>query len=298
MTKSLLLVLLALGALAFVACDDPRTPPAASPEPAHTETTTLWQRAVSNNQTISAEFTVQQPLAEIDQPGVDTPARLTIAAYIEPDADVAWYEAIVRDSIPAWQDDFIRYLVSIERFQGIIDSVAGVRALCDTVPESCPDDTSGLIPAEQAAQEQLAPYTDSLAVGMADTTRLGVNRDSLGVVLDNRFTLAMWLDSDTTTAYPEALIDAEGRLGGQQFYLAATDEETNSKGRSFSLDMAQFEAADLRHPGRPIEFNWTTCFIGSSRPCLSVGTHTLHARASGVSQITAAVVLVYAEELP
>ncbi len=291
------LALLAVGVI-ILSCSDPRTAPTTTPEPAHTESITLWQDAVSNGQIIDASFNVRQQLAEIDQPGVDTPARLTIAAYIQPDNDIHWYESIVNDSIPAWTDPFIRYLVAIEGQQGIVDSVAGVRALCDTVPESCPDDTSGLIPAESAALGIISLYQDSLATGQADTTRLGQARDSLGVVLDNRYTLAMWMDSDTTTAYPDGLIDSEGRIGGQQFYLAATNSVTSMKGRSFHIDMAQFDAADLRNPGRPLEINWTTCFIGSTRPCLSVGSHTLHARATGaVTKITAAIVLVYAEEL-
>lgn len=298
MTKyTFLTSVLAFGAL-IMSCSDPRTAPATAPEPAHTETITLWQDAVSNGQTISASFEVRAPLAEIDQPGVDEPARLTIAAFIQPDSDVSWYERIVNDSIPAWNDHFIRYLVAIEVQQGIIDSVAAVRALCDTVPDECPDDTSGLIPAEQTALGIRATYQDSVATGQADTTRLGLNRDSLGVVLDNRYTLALWMDSDTTTAYPEGFVDAQGNLGGQEIYLAATNGVTGMKGRGFQLDLAQFEAADLRNPGRPIEINWTTCFIGSTRPCMSVGTHTLHARATGaVSKITAAIVLVYAEEL-
>ncbi len=298
MTKKLSILLLAAGAVLLFSCADPRTPAALAPELSHTETIVLWEQAVSNNATISADFTVRAPLADINQPGLDEPARLTVAAYIVPDADVYWYESIVGDSIPAWTNAFIRYLVAIERYQGVLDSVAGVRALCDTVPASCPPDTSGLIPAEQSAGLALAPYQDSLAVGVADTTRLGATRDSLGIVLDNRFVLALWMDGDTTTVYPDALLDGAGRLSGQGFYLAATNSETNMKGRGFELDMAQFEAADLRNPGRPIEFNWTTCFIGSTRPCLSEGTHTLHARATGVSRITAAVVLVYAEERP
>lgn len=298
MTRTLTLILLvAIGAVVF-SCSDPRSAPATAPEASHTETVTLWVDAPSNGEVISANFEVKQPLAEIDRPGVDAPARLTVAAYIQPDADIAWYERIVNDSIPAWNEHFIRYLIAIEGQQGIIDSVAAVRALCDTVPEECPDDTSGLIPAEQAALELRAVYQDSVSAGQADTTRLGANRDSLGVVLDDRYTLALWMDSDTTTAYPEGLMDSLGNIGGQEFYLAATNSATGLKGRSFALDLAQFEAADLRNPGRPIEINWTTCFIGSTRPCMSVGTHTLHARATGATtKITAAIILVYAEEL-
>lgn len=299
MTKHILTFLCVVMVIGAVSCSDPRTAPVTAPSPTHTESITLWENAVSNGNVISANFEVRTELAEIGRPGVDAPARLTIAAYFEPDSDIDWYESIVADSLPAWDDSFIRYLVSIETQQGIIDSVNGVRALCDTVPDQCPADTSGLIPAENAALAIQEVYQDSVDAAVADTIRLGQVRDSLGSVVDDRYTLSMWMDNDTTTAYPEALIDEQGRLSGQEFYLALTNSGSGLKGRSFQLDMAQFDAADLRNPGRPIEFNWTTCFIGSTRPCMSIGQHTLHARATGaVSRITAAVVFVYAEELP
>lgn len=299
MTKYLYLFLFLTIAFAVTSCSDPRTAPVLAPDPAHTESHTLWVNAESNGQTISASFNVSAPLAAIGRPGVDTPARLTIAAFIEPDDDVLWYEKIVNDSLPAWDQTFIRLLVAIEVQNGVIDSVNGIRALCDTLPEECPADTSGLIAAEQNAMNIRSTYQDSVDAAVIDTTALGARRDSLGRVVDDRFTLAIWMDADTTTAYPEALSDEEGRLYGQEIYLSLTNSATGLKGRSFYLDMAQFEGADLRNPDRPIEFNWATCFVGSSRPCLSEGTHTIHARATGaVSKITAAVVLVYAEEQP
>ncbi len=299
MTKYIYLLAFGIVSFGVMSCSDPRTAPVLAPDPAHTESITLWENAVSNGQPVSASFEVRAPLAAIGIPGVDTPARMTIAAFIEPDSDILWYESVVDDSLPAWDQTFIRLLVAIEVQNGVLDSVNGIRALCDTIPEDCPADTSGLIAAEQTALQLRATYQDSVEAAVIDTTRLGAVRDSLGRVVDDRFTLSLWMDADTTTAYPEALLDSMGRLFGQQIYLAMTDSATGLKGRSFSLDMARFEGADLRKPDRPIEFNWATCFIGSTRPCLSEGTHTLHARATGaVSKITAAVVLVYAEEQP
>ncbi|MBL0060553.1 MAG: hypothetical protein IPP40_03455 [bacterium] len=87
------LVLLTVGVI-ILSCSDPRTAPATSPEPAHTESIILWKDVVSNGQIIDASFNVRQPLAEIDQPGIDTPARLTIAVYIQPDNDIHWYEKL------------------------------------------------------------------------------------------------------------------------------------------------------------------------------------------------------------
>ncbi|MCB9367851.1 MAG: hypothetical protein H6507_01880 [Calditrichaeota bacterium] len=299
MTKYILTFICAVSVVGVLSCSDPRTAPTSTPNPTHTESITLWEDAVSNGQIISADFEVLSELAQIGHYGIDTPARLTVAAFIEPDADIAWYESVVNDSLPAWDEEFIRYLVAIEEQQGTIDSVNAIRTICDSIPNECPSDTSGLIPAEDAALAIQAVYQDSVDVAAVDTTRLGQVRDSLGLIVDDRFTLALWMDDDTTTAYPEALKDSLGRLGGQEIYLAMTDGRTGMKGRSFQIDLSQFEGADLNKPTRPIEFNWSTCFIGSTRPCMSVGLHTLHARVTGtVSKITAAVVLVYAEDLP
>ncbi|MCB9357951.1 MAG: hypothetical protein H6508_07110 [Calditrichaeota bacterium] len=298
MTKRYLqIAFLIWAAFGVLSCDDPRTPPLTGSEPSNTETVVLWESAASDGSILSAQFEVKRPLSPINFPGVDQPARLNIAAYFRPDADVMLYEQIVNETLPSYDDQIIGYLVGIESAQGILDSVAAVRALCDTLPSECPDDTSGLIPAENAAQPVLAAYQDSLDAAIADTTALGVERDSLGRVLDDRFTLSLWFDDDSTSAYPEALLQEDGRLGGQGLYLAETHAQTGLKGRGFQMDLARFSAADLNLPMRPLEFNWTTCFPGSERPCMSVGTHTLRARVTGAeSYITAAVVFVYAEE--
>ncbi len=119
-TKSILLL---FAGLCIVSCADPRSAPATAPDPAHTETITLWNNEPSDGDTVSAEFVVSAPLAAINQPGIDQPARLTIAAYIRPDNENAWYEGIVNDTFPEWENIFIRYLVGIEAQQGILDSV-------------------------------------------------------------------------------------------------------------------------------------------------------------------------------
>lgn len=291
-------ILLLFAGLLISSCADPRSAPATAPDSAHSETITLWNNEPSNGDTVAAQFVVSAPLAAIHQPGVDQPARLTIAAYVRPDNDNAWYEAIVNDTFPEWESTFIRFLVAIEAQQGILDSVTAVRALCDSLPAECPTDTSGLIGAESDALGIQSLYQDSLAVAVADTTALGDRRDSLGLVLDDRYTLAMWFDNDTSTVYPLGRILADGRLAAQGIYLAETNSSTGLKGRGFQLDLASFEAADLDNPGRPIEINWTVCF-GPDRPCLSEGTHTLRALVTGSeSYITAAIILVYAEEQP
>ncbi len=300
MTKHLYTLLWAVTLIALVmSCSDPRTAPAVAPDAAHTESITLWENAPSNGQILEANFEVRDALIPMNELGSDVPARLGIAVYIQPDSDIDWYEKIVRDSIPGWTEEFVRYLVAIEVQDGILDTINGIRALCDSLPELCPDDTSQLMSREQAALELRATYQDSVDAAVTDTTRLGDNRDSLASVVDNRYTLALWMDDDTTTAYPNALADSSGRLYGQSFYLSPTNEETGMKGRGFQLDLDLFDGANFDRPGRPLEFNWTKCDPGSADPCMSVGPHTLRARATGaVTRITAALVLVYAEERP
>ncbi|MCC6477220.1 hypothetical protein IT157_09215 [bacterium] len=294
-----------LAAILAGACADPRTNPTTAPDPGYTETIVLWDSVLSNGEVLTAQFNVDQQLATIQTPGVDAPARLTLAAFIHYDGDLYWYEGIVEDSIPAWTPKFISYLIAIEQHQGVIDAIAAGRALCDTLPEQCPDDTSSWIADEAEALEQRALYQDSVAAGQADTTRLGVARDSLGVVLDDRYTVAIWLDDDTTTVYPEAVFATDGRLDGQELYLAETRIDTaatpddTTKGRGFTLDLAQFSAAQWGNPGRPIEINWVSEFPGTDSPWLSPGQHTLRARVTGNrTSLTGVLVLVYAEERP
>lgn len=298
MTKSLVNFLrLAGAAILAISCADPRTPPPAAPVESNTETITLWHDSPSNGSVITAAFNVDRDIANYVTPdGFVQPARLSIAAYIRPDSDIAWFEAIQNDTFPAWEDILIRYAIGFEEQKGVLDSVDAVRALCDTVPENCPDDTSGLIPAEHVADSIQAIYQDSIDVAVADTTALGQRRDSLGLVLDDRFTLAIWLDNDTTTAIPLAKRLTDGRIGGQGIYLAETNFTSGLKGRGFDLNLADFYVADLNKIDRERQINWADCYR-EGLPCLTPGAHTLHARVTGAeSYVTAAIILVYAEE--
>jgi len=63
--------------------------------------------------------------------------------------------------------------------------------------------------------------------------------------------------------------------------------------------MNRFESADPNNIGYSLEVNWTTCFPGSERPCLSVGDHTLRARLTGSdTRLTGTLVLVYERSTP
>ncbi|MBK6765858.1 MAG: hypothetical protein IPG71_05865 [bacterium] len=298
MTKSTInLIILICAALLLASCADPRTPPPAAPVESHTETITLWNSARSDGIELTASFNVERDIADYVTPdGFVQPARLSIAAYIRPDSDIAWFEAIVGDTFPIWDDILIRYAIGFEAQKSVLDSVVAVRALCDSLPESCPDDTSGLIPAEHVADSIKAIYQDSIAVAVADTTELGGRRDSLGLVLDDRYTLAIWLDDDSATAYPLATRLQDGRIADQSIYLAETNFDSGLKGRGFDLDLAGFYVADLNKVDRQVFLNWASCFRDGV-PCLTQGSHTLRARVTGAeTYVTAALILVYAEE--
>jgi hypothetical protein len=95
--------------------------------------------------------------------------------------------------------------------------------------------------------------------------------------------------------YPEAVfLDSTFALEGQRIYLAATVEATQTKGRGFNIPLDRFQAADPANLRLPLTLNWTTCFAGSSNPCMSVGQHTVKARLTGNgSKITGSLVVVY-----
>lgn len=320
----------AVGVLATIlllvsACADPREEPTRPPDQGYTETVVLWEDEASSGQQISAEFEVKTELATIS-PG-DTPARLTLWAYIEPDDDIGWIEAIRNDSIPDIKDDILSLQIDIEglladirRYENASDAAQVTADSLQTVLDSCrihecPGvDTTALINEIDALETDIIAYGDSVLMAgnemasldstingfMADTTALGVRRDSLGIVVDGRFTLAIWLDDDTSSVYPNALVDSMGRIVGQTIFAAETNASTGMKAKRFRLNLRKFDAADFR-PGYidfPLEINWT-CYPGSEHVCLSVGMHTLKARLTGTNtRIAGTLVLVYEEELP
>jgi len=291
------LVALALGAL-IGGCADPRTEPAPTRSPGYTETIVLFEGVVSAGQQISVAFSVDQDLAPIVHPGQDTPARLRIAGFIRSDdPQIVRRELIVGDLLPELSDSIVGFLVTaadLELQLDVIDS-------CLAHPETC--DTTGKAAARAEALDSLQVVDSLRQVAIDDTTTLGIERDSLALVLDDRYALAIWLDEDTTTYYPEGEYVDATTVGGQGIYLASTGDSTATypgmKGRGFDLPLDRFQAADLNSPGETREVNWTTCFPGSTRPCLSTGSHTFLARLTGTeSRITATLVLVYAEETP
>ena len=292
------MILLTMAVAWFSGCADPRTEPLRSPDPGYSETLTLWQDASSNGQMISTTFSVARELAPIVNPIEDTPARLTLWAYIAPDGDIVWMEAIINDSIPPRRDQIIEYLIQVDQLVRHLDSLIYFDSLCTANPDTCDSTTYD---DEIAATEADTAALNALVAGVvADTTALGARRDSLAAVVDNRFALTLWLDNDTTAAYPEAVfVNSELMLGGQEIYLADTDTTSGYKARRFQVDLNSFESADANHLGLTLEVNWTTCFPGSTRPCLSPGDHTLHARLTGAdTRITATLVLVYGDENP
>lgn len=329
----MLFILVALLAFAMMisSCGDSRTPPAASSQLEHTQTIVLWNDQVSNGQAINADFTVERDLMEIMRVGQDKPARLYLWAYIRPDADILWRESIIRDTTPVFYNHGISLQIELEKYGRRLDSLTMIAdsmtfafdsTLCDTpfvvigtdttwcdsilfrlYPDSMVHafDTTGVALPLQETHAIYTIYADSNAVLMRDSTLMGVRRDSLGYVLDDRFSLAMWLDDDSVATYPEAifndtlLVHPDTLLFGQSIYLAATDSASGLKCREFSLNLALFNSADSNNPLYPLENNWT-CFPGVTR-CLHPGVHSLRVRLNGTqTKITGTIVLVYETE--
>jgi hypothetical protein len=332
--KLLIPFLLAIGlSLLIIGCADERTPPVAVNAPANTETIVLWQNAVSDGDTVSAQFTVRDTLAPITRVGLDAPARLFLWAFIEPNSDVLWREAIMDDSLPPMTDRGIDYQVLLDRFGKVQDSlffieqhadsfafdstecdspsftiIEGDTLWCDSIlfrmyPDSMFYDTTGLAVHQAENDSLVLVYTNLNTTLGRDSTLMGLRRDSLGYLLDDRFSLAIWLDDATALAYPEAvyndtLLTADTLLlSGQYIYRAVTDTLTGLKGRGFELNLSSFEGAARSTPYHTTEFVWT-CNPGMTR-CLYPGIHTLHARLNGGhTRITGSIVLVYEELLP
>ncbi len=317
---SLLFIACILTFTLITSCGDERVVPAQDPDPAHTETIVLWTDQMSGGNQISASFTVDDNLAPIVQPGTDHPARLTVVGYITPDADIIRYEEIRFDSLPYVNGKVITYQSILEALQERLDSLFSIDTAfaahgCSTlVCSSCPCaiytdsvwcdiDTCGSAGLRAAVQIDTAIYMDTLSVWLGEKARLEAERDQKAALVDNRYRLALWFDDpNASPVYPEAVFAGLDSLENQQIYLAETDTTSNRKGRGFSLNMDNIRAADPlpENLGFTYEVNWTTCFAGSTNPCLSPGTHTIYARLSGAAAtwVTGTIVLVYAGERP
>ena len=257
-----LIFLILLTAVLVSGCADPRTPPPVTPEPTYTETLLLWDDIESEDVPQSATFTVKRELVS---------ARLTVAGYISPDDDIFWREAIINDSIPPKADIITGFLIQLD-------------ALGPDTLWSHDDSLLGLA------------LQDSMQWEVDDTTAMGVRRDSIMLVVDDRFTLALWLDApaaDTTAKYPEAIYtDEVGTLSGQHFYLSPTDSTSAKKARSFQMLLRQWTAADPANVGRPIEVNWLAELSSGDPP----SEHTIRVKLTGTdSRIIGTIVLVYRE---
>jgi hypothetical protein len=255
--KSLQLSLVIVFAVVLVmGCADPRQAPIAPGTPAYTRTVVLWEDVASGGTPRSATFVIDRELAA---------ATVTVAGFIMPDSDILHIEAIQNDSIPAKMDTITYFLVRL-------DSLG---------PDSLwsPDTTIlGLA------------LRDSLQWNIDDTTEMGVRRDSLILLVDDRYVLSVWADVDTTERYPEAIYldEAGDTLSGQHFYASPSDTVTGMKGRSFQLDLRAWSAADIANEGRPIEINWLSRLIP--------GEHTISVRMTGSgSRITGTIMLVIGE---
>jgi hypothetical protein len=288
-------------------CSDDRSVPLSTQNPAYTETIPLWTDATSDNQRIAATFNVAQELAPIVQPGQDSPARLTIAAYISADdTDITRLELIQNSLLPPLGDSLIAILVLLSVPQRDYNGYLHIDSLCNANPDSCHQagvDTAQVHHLIDSLAAIVNPLLAQLHAVQGDTAVLNHEAATRRAVLDNRYTLALWMDQDTAETqamYPQAVFrDTSYTLGGQALYAARTDTITHYKGCGFRLNLDRFLAADRNNLRYQLEVNWTTCFTGSQRPCMSPGLHTLYARLTGAqSRITASLVLVYNEVRP
>jgi hypothetical protein len=288
-------------------CSDDRKEPLNSQNPAYTETIPLWTNATSDSQRIAAPFNVAQELAPIVHPGQDSPARLTIVCYISADdSDITRLELIQGTLLPRYGDTLISILIPLLPAQRAYSSWLHIDSLCDANPDSCHHvgvDTALAQHMVDSLAAVVNPLLTLLHAAQADTAVLNHEAAVRGARLDNRYTLALWMDQDTAETqamYPQASFrDSSFTLGGQAIYAARTDSATQYKACGLRLNLDRFLAADRNNLHYQLEVNWTTCFTGSQRPCLSPGQHTLYARLTGAqSRITASLVLVYSEVRP
>ncbi|HEY3296311.1 MAG TPA: hypothetical protein VGL38_12865 [bacterium] len=128
-----------LGAISLWAlnwgCSDPRHEPLAPAEPGYTETINLWNNTSTGTDGVApATFSVAQQLATVNVPGVSSPARLTVATYIQPDCQIYRRLQIMQDSVPYIRDSLIvPALVALTNFKTPLIADTVVKARIDSV---------------------------------------------------------------------------------------------------------------------------------------------------------------------
>jgi hypothetical protein len=289
-------VLVAATLLVMWGCADKRTPPSAPADLGYEQTIVLWDNVATGTNTVSAAFDVPQDLAPIVNPGVDTPARLNVWCIVPVDDQMLRRETIVGGLLPALGTDMLNLQIDMSARASHLDSLLKDSIRCAHRPDSCRlSFLDSLYQERDSTIAHLRADTAQMNGDASDTTRLGRERDSLATVLDGRYVLSLRFDNDTTIVYPNAVFrDAAFSLSGQGIGLVQTDPASHTKGKQFSLAMDRFQAADAHNLGRSLTVNWTTCFAGSNRPCMSTGPHTLYARLTGASaRISGTIVVVY-----
>jgi len=313
-------------------CSDERTSPPTSSNPSHMRQYDLWSQQASSGETISASFTVERELAD-----VEAPVLLTIVTHLETAADpnLVRFDAVT-DSLEWLSSALTRYETRLFRLGQDLQTLTAIDSLwliypdsmvlafdstsCDTHVTICGDtiycdslnwamypdsmipafDTTGIGACRVYVNGLIALYEDSTDWAADAQARMGDESDELSAYLDNVYTLALWMDDDTTTRYPNAVyVNPDLELGGQLLYSVVTDSATGLKSRGMSLRLKRFESCDPVNLGETLEVNWVTCFAGSARPCMSVGEHTLRASLNGANtRISGTLVLIYEEAQP
>jgi len=139
-------------------CADPRHQPTTAAQPGYTETINLWSNSATDaNGVAAAPFSVAQQLAPINVPGQDSPARLTVAAYIVPDCQIYRRLQIMQDSIPYVRDSLIiRTLVTLTDLKTAVTNA-------DTTVTRPLDSLEGVLRGLTGSLRVIVSPTDSLA---------------------------------------------------------------------------------------------------------------------------------------
>ncbi|MFC2150613.1 hypothetical protein ACFLQV_03825 [Calditrichota bacterium] len=225
--------------LTLTACSDERTPPTVAPDPSYTETYVLMDRVNSNGSEVSASINVRDVIVS---------GEINIYCFIEDDADLASFYS---------KGDRISELDAT--IADTLDPRLGTLEFYETI--------DSLVTADSLELADLRRRKTRLQNTIVDLNR---QRDSLDVILDNRFTVSVKLD-DGAWRYPQASIldyrtkrnDAElwadsldmrldyltalpdsQAFWGQGTYLSDADT-LGWRGRKFALNLTEFWVADL-----------------------------------------------------
>ena len=218
----MLLIALFTGSAWLTGCSDERTAPTKPHDPSYTQTILLMDSVAAMGNDLTANFTLRDNIAQEDSDG----GILFLYGYLLPDDDINLFD---------------RYEVENDSIAEVILGFDGAILEIELKPDKTHQDSLELDSLWNLKNGELAQ------IDLRNDAR-----DSLDIILDNRYKLSVWLDDDAYEYYPNAafldstvipFLGSDMTVWGQGFYFAPANER-GIRGMRMRINLSEWWVAD------------------------------------------------------